>query len=187
MLRRRDVRVGASQVSIGARAGSPHRSRALVVAAPALAVLALALALAGCSGRSTLTVEVNHPRFENIHLVDLGDEGPSAGDIRVFTATGTSAGNTPVRTDWELITIDHSDTSEIRNARATFVFGDGADQLVFAGSATYPVGGGTLDKGVVVRRAVLGGTGRYSGATGWVETTHKADDTWTHVFHLTLP
>jgi len=183
MSRRRDVMVGASQVSIGARAGSPHRSRALVVAAPALAVLSLT----GCSGRSTLTLEVDHPRFENIHLVDLGDEGPSAGDIRVFTATGTSAGNTPVRTDWELITIDHSATSEIRNARATFVFGDGADQLVFAGSATYPVDGGTLDKGVVVRRAVLGGTGRYAGATGWVETTHKADDTWTHVFHLTLP
>jgi hypothetical protein len=186
MSRRRNASESARQAPGDARTAANHRTRALVL--PALAApVVVVLALTGCSGRSTLTVEVDQGPFEKIHLVDLGDPGPSAGDIRVFTGKGTSTGNTPVRTDWELVTIDHSDTSEIRNARATFVFGDGTDQLVFAGSATYPVGGGTLDKGVVVRRAVLGGTGRYAGATGWVETTHKPDDTWTHVFHLTLP
>jgi hypothetical protein len=38
----------------------------------------------------------------------------------------------------------------------------------------------------VVTRPVIGGSGKYGGARGWCVTTHQADDTWTHVFHITV-
>ena len=41
-----------------------------------------------------------------------------------------------------------------------------------------------LEKDVTVIRAVVGGTGRYAGASGWVKTVHHVDGTWTHEFHL---
>ena len=31
---------------------------------------------------------------------------------------------------------------------------------------------------------VIGGSGAYAGATGWVDSTHNADGTWTHIFHI---
>jgi hypothetical protein len=31
---------------------------------------------------------------------------------------------------------------------------------------------------------IIGGTGRYEGATGHVESTRNPDDTWVHVFHI---
>jgi hypothetical protein len=38
----------------------------------------------------------------------------------------------------------------------------------------------------VVTRPVIGASGKYAGALGWCVTTRLANNTWTHVFHLTL-
>jgi hypothetical protein len=75
---------------------------------------------------------------------------------------------------------------ELRTANLVFVFGRAADQLVLGGVAVYGQFAPVLAKKSVVTRPVLGGSGRYAGARGWCVTTHLANDTWTHVFHLTL-
>lgn len=157
-----------------------HR-RSLTLA-PVIAVGA-ALALAGCARDSDHVVAIEAPKIEGVTYIDEGNPGAGPGDRRVFESNGTDDSGQPVRSDWELTTISVSDTMEVRMARASFVFEDGS-QLLLGGSADYPVGGGTLDRDVVVERPVTGGSGRFAGARGFVRTTHRANDTWRWEFHL---
>lgn len=157
-----------------------HRRR--LTLAPVIAVGA-ALALAGCARDSNHVVAIEAPKIEGVTYIDEGDPGAGPGDRRVFESNGTDDSGQPVRSDWELTTISVSDTMEVRMARASFVFEDGS-QLLLGGSADYPVGGGTLDRDVVVERPVTGGSGRFAGARGFVRTTHRANDTWRWEFHL---
>jgi hypothetical protein len=67
----------------------------------------------------------------------------------------------------------------------SFVFGSDANQIVVGGQAVYEISQPTLGIGVVTIRPLIGGSGKYSGARGYLETTHLVDNTWKHVFHLT--
>ena len=74
---------------------------------------------------------------------------------------------------------------ELRRSNLVFQFGAVDDQLVVGGVAVYQIANPTISLGKVVTRPILGGSGKFAGATGWVETTHNADGTWVHVFHYT--
>jgi hypothetical protein len=160
--------------------------RALPVLAACFGAVALAGA-AGCSNDTTRTVTVTHGPAAAPTVVDLGTEGPSAGDQRIFHFDAQSNG-TVVQLDWIMTTIaiDSPEPGvETRMNSAVFSFGGLADTLLLQGTGWYPGEAATFKVSATLDRAIVGGTGKYRGATGWVESTHNADGTWTHVFHLT--
>jgi hypothetical protein len=156
-------------------------SRSLV-AAVSCAVVVL---LSACGGDDR-TVTVEHGPVPPPAYVDLGDEGPSAGDQRVFHFQGTS-GNTPVTMDW-LMTTTATDSPEAgvesRITTGVFLFDGLDDSLILQGTGWYPGQDATFEVSATLVRAIIGGTGDYEGASGWVESTRRADDTWSHVFHI---
>jgi hypothetical protein len=173
-------------VSTGAR--PPAFKEVLTVERKLLAMVGLALVgLTSCAGDHKVTLVIEHPSPGPGTYIDAGDEGPSVGDMRLFSVVASTADGEVVRSSFELLTVEHTSDEEVRSATGTFVIGDDGDQLVLMGNATYPLDGATIATGEAVRRAVVGGTGRYEGASGWVETIHNADDTWVHRFTLHLP
>jgi hypothetical protein len=66
-----------------------------------------------------------------------------------------------------------------------FTFASAGDQIYVGGAAVYPAKGSTIKVASSVVRPILGGSGKYAGASGWCETEHLADGSWRHTFHLT--
>lgn len=149
---------------------------------PVLLVGVLPYVASACSDRGSV-VAVDAPAIIGIAYLDEGEVGPSPGDRYVFTSDGVDDAGKPVRSNWELTTIAVSDDTEIRRAEAVFEFSDGS-QLILAGTAQYPLGGGTLRAGEVVERPLTGGSGRFAGARGYTRSVHRPDDTWRWEFHL---
>lgn len=160
---------------------SPLMRRTMLAVFATLGLTALA---AGCADGETV-VTVRHGEIPGVTYLDLGDTGASAGDERIFDFDATDSHGGTVGTHWVMITtaVDGATGAETRSVRGTFTF-NADDQLILDGVADYPKAGATLEKDVTVIRAVVGGTGRYAGARGWVKTIHHVDGTWTHEFHL---
>ena len=151
----------------------------------AAAIVIVAASVAGCSnGERTLTL--SHPATPTPVYVDLGDPGPSAGDMRFFSFSAPGPNNASVQMDAVMTTTGMvaGSTDEYRDTRITFTFGNAADPLILEGEAVYPGANSVLKPATTVSRAVIGGSGAYAGATGWCDSTHNGDGTWTHVFHL---
>lgn len=152
-----------------------------------LAVLSLVVAFgaAACSSDSGSTVVVSHGPVPKPTYVDLGDEGASPGDERVWNFSGTSDGKDVVL-DFVMTTtaIDTPEKGvETRVTLGVFSFG-GSDTLLLQGVGLYPGEGATLKPSATLERAIIGGTGRFAGATGSVVSEHLPDDTWTHTFRI---
>ena len=60
-------------------------------------------------------------------------------------------------------------------AKATLIYG------------VYPKQGATLKTGASLIRPIKGATGRFAGLTGWCESVHHEDGSWTHTFHFVAP
>lgn len=74
---------------------------------------------------------------------------------------------------------------EVRIANLVFVLGSPANQLVVGGAATtYPIDGTTLPVGAKAIRPIIGGSGKYSLAQGWLVSINRGDAGWTHEFHF---
>ncbi len=73
---------------------------------------------------------------------------------------------------------------ELRSSNLTFVFGSEANQIVVGGISLYPSSSATLAAGKPTVRPVIGGSGTYNGARGYVVSTNLGADGWSHVFHL---
>lgn len=159
----------------------------------AFAAVGLLVAVAGCSdddgseNGSARTVTVTHPEVQPPTFVDMGDEGPSVGDVRLFHFDGTADDGTVVSTDW-VMTTTAVDTPEagvqVRMVTGVFSFGSDGDQLILEGVALYPGEGATLKVSSSTIRSIIGGSGKYAGASGWVESIHHDDGTWEHIFHI---
>ncbi|MEI7617641.1 MAG: hypothetical protein WCK14_03395 [Actinomycetota bacterium] len=155
-------------------------------AASALVAVVLVGSLAGCSSSGTV-VTVTHPEVPTPTVVDLGDPGTSVGDQRIWHFDGKTADGKVVRTDWIMTTTGIDVTAKDVQARmmtAVFTFDTSADQLVLQGMGLYPGKGAVLKVSSSTIRTIAGGSGKYAGATGWVESVHLADGTWKHVFHI---
>jgi hypothetical protein len=123
----------------------------------------------------------------NSQSTDLGAPGHSVGDL-LTVAIPFTAGKQSGTLVGSLMTVAVDKPSvgqDIRTSQLTFVFGDNANQIVIGGQAVYEISQPTLSIGVVTVRPVLGGSGKYSGARGYVESTRLADNTWKHVLHIT--
>lgn len=148
---------------------------------------ALAVAIAGCSDDTGRTITVSHPEVPAPTYVDLGDEGPSVGDIRLWHFDATADEGSTVQTDWVMTTtgVDVPEAGvQARITTGVFSFGSTGDQLILEGAALYPGEGATLKVSSSTIRSIIGGSGKHAGASGWVESIHRDDGTWQHVFHL---
>lgn len=156
---------------------------ALLVLTPLVVV-----GLAACGGDDGETITVRHGEVPTPVLVDAGDEGPSAGDLRIFHFDGESDDGETVTMNWMMTTtaIDSPAADvESRVTTGVFAFGEGTDdQLVLEGVAFYPGTDATLKVSDTVLRSLIGGTGRFAGATGEVASTRLDDGSWEHVFHI---
>lgn len=163
-----------------------------------LTVLAIVLTLPGsvlAQGRPraerVVTWTVTHGPI-TATLVPSDSDGHQVGDVRAFSfpvqvegrrATGwldatltTTAIDVPVQGD------------EVRLALLVFSFGDDrTTQVVVQGSSVYPAAGPTIGTGTSTVRPITGGSGRFSGATGWAQSSHLSDGTWRHELHLLVP
>jgi quercetin dioxygenase-like cupin family protein len=179
----------------------PARRRPAILVAAALALLVALIATMapsalaqpdGSRGRETRAqasraLSVTHDPVVTT-LVTAGSDGHQLGDLRVTSipvahADGSEAG----RLDASLLTtgIDQPGPGdEIRISTLVFTLGDPGDQVVVSGSGPYPAAGSTIALDSVIVRPIVGGSGRYAGATGWAESEHLADDTWRHTLHV---
>jgi hypothetical protein len=158
-----------------------------------LALLLLAVGPAGAKTRKPLVLTVAHGAVTatNSVFVDAAPAGPSVGDVRSFylpltkpkgtTAIGYLTGT--LTTIW----MDKPSAGmELRSSNLIFVVGAAQNQIVLGGIGAYPQAAPTVAAKSTLIRPVVGGSGAYAGAHGWCLTTHYADDTWTHTFHLTF-
>ena len=134
------------------------------------------------------TITISHPPTEPPTFIDNGAPGESVGDVRIFQFDATGEDGGVVRTDW-IMTTTGIDTPE-KNVDSRITLGVFAfdsqlnDQLLLQGVAFYPKEGATLAVSSSTIRAIIGGTGKFSGASGWVESRHLDDGSWEHVFHI---
>lgn len=159
----------------------------------------VAATLVGCVGTSANTPDspestsftVTHPAVPAPTLIPRAEAVPSVGDVRLWNFDGTTEDGEVVTMDWIMTTtaLDVPTVGlETRFTTGVFTFassGNGdADQIILEGVAYYPTAGSVLESASSTVRAVVGGTGRFDGARGSVESIHLADDTWRHVFTL---
>ena len=162
-----------------------RRRLSVLVALAALAVCA-AFALSGFSVKGR-TVTVTHAAISATYT-DLGAPGASVGDLRLFEIpTSIRGGKGTGRMDASMTTTGVNvpeQGSEIRITQLVFTFAREQDQIVVTGTGVYPAAGAVLAEDTTTVRPIVGGSGAYAGASGWCESTHLADGTWRHVFHL---
>lgn len=145
------------------------------------------MTLASCEGADKRVITVRHGPASPPTFIDVGDEGASPGDQRIFHIDARS-GSTPVTLNFVMITTAlDAPANGVENpiSTAVFRFGDGPDDtILLQGEGWYPGQGSTVAVSATVTRAVVGGTGKCAGASGWVASTRNADDTWSQTFHL---
>lgn len=165
----------------------PERFYLRAAVLPWIAALAMAIT-APVTASAETTIAVTHPATEPPTFIDNGTPGESAGDVRIFQFDAKTEDGDVVRTDW-IMTTTGVDTPQANvDSRVTLgVFSfdsDLKDQIMLQGVAFYPGEGATLEISSSSIRAIIGGTGRFAGATGFVESMHLEDGSWRHVFHI---
>lgn len=151
----------------------------------ALLVIA-ALFSSGLSMAQTKIV-VTHPEVPPPTFLDHGKPGQSIGDVRLWHFPAKADDGTSITTDWIMTTtgLVSEKGMEYRMTSAVFSFDDGTkDQIVIQGIAKYPSARATLEEATSTRRAITGGTGKFGGIGGWIETEHLADGTWRHTLFI---
>lgn len=150
----------------------------------------ITLAFVACLAATTVacaeTVVVRHGATPDPVYLDLGAEGESAGDQRLFAFDGAADEGQPVAMQFVLTTTTvGTEGTDTRMTDAVFQFtGDRAGSILVAGLGVYPSKGATVKIAATLERAVMGGTGAFAGASGTVVTTHLPDGTWEHRFDL---
>lgn len=124
-------------------------------------------------------------------LIDAGTPGNSAGDLRTYYVGLTRPGQSKRigHMTGSLLTTASDEPRpgwDRRTASLVFTVHGAANQIVLGGVATYRQQAPTLTRRESVNRPVIGGSGRFAGASGWCESIHRADNTWRHVFHIAI-
>jgi hypothetical protein len=149
-------------------------------------IAALLMVTSPAAANANLTVL--HDKTPNPTYIDLGAPGESVGDQRIWNFPGRTGDGLPVVMDWLMTTtvLAGSDVKlEGRAAMGIFTIGpDATDSLIIEGMGFYPPTGSTLKVSTKLERAIIGGTGKFSGARGSVISTHLDDGTWSHEFKM---
>lgn len=148
--------------------------RTLLAAPAAVAAVALGAALAagGAPAKApprtlTLTAVLD---TQSVHTNDLAPEGPSAGDVTVYSASLRRGSRLVGRMQGQSTASDPRYRGNIKTQYLTLR--DGTIAIVGGGQDGAP---GTRPRGTAIPDAIAGGTGRYAGARGSV-MGHDLDD-----------
>jgi hypothetical protein len=158
------------------------------------AVIAAAgiLSVSGCAdddAKSSSTVYEDAPTLKS---VDVGKPGNSPGDGYYFFANLRDEAGGPVtgHVYGTKTLVKPEDASkpgtEQRATMLFFVFDKSQNQIVVAGVPDYPPNAPEFAADQPVLRAVLGGTGKYNGASGQLTSTRNADGSYKQEFSLTM-
>lgn len=119
------------------------------------------------------------------HIVQVNNPTGTEGMLEFFSGDLTTESGTPAgMVAGTILIVDVTDgprgDHEARDRTLTFDTPDGEIQA--EGLSYYPQNELELTLGKPVVIAVVGGTGKYLGVTGEVQTTRQADGTYEHVF-----
>jgi hypothetical protein len=149
-----------------------------------LGLLALLAALSGCGEPGPAAGDAGTPAALELvsvpvvpERIDLGEKGPSRGDIYVFDADLHEQGGDAVvghiygtHTSFGI-----TDGREILQLQLAFDLGEG-DSILVGGLSQYTTkGDAVLPTGETYNRAIIGGTGQYAGAGGTLTATRQDD------------
>jgi len=152
---------------------------AVIVCAAAVAALVGVGRADGSGARVSLTLKVLlDPK--SAHNLDVSPKGPSAGDMAVYSATLTRGGRTVGRLEGETIAADPRYQGDV--STQYLVLGDGTVAIVGGGQSGAP-GVGRPDSRIF--DAIVGGSGRYAGAGGWVSVKDLSDSVELMTLHFT--
>ncbi len=158
-------------------------SASLAMAVMATALVQVGVAPAAQAADKGRTVTVTHGAVAPTLI-----QGEGLGAVRTFfiptTVKGKSGPQYYLTGTLTTVAVGMPNDQELRTSNLTFVFGDEANQIVVGGISLYPASSATLTTGQKTIRPVLGGSGTYDGARGYVLSTNRGADGWTHVFHL---
>lgn len=159
---------------------------AALIALTAIGLMGLPSAQAAERPAKDRTVIVRHGP-----ITPAGVQGKGLGAVRFFTIQASVDGKpgVPAYLTGTLTTIGlvAEANRDIRAANLTVVVGGEQNQLVIGGISIYPADGSTLAPGTKTARPILGGSGIYNAARGYVVSTNLGADGWTHVFHISAP
>jgi Allene oxide cyclase barrel like domain len=139
--------------------------------AKSVLIAATTLALVACSEEASRTlVTIADARINTAQYIDTGEAGDSVGDILVF--------------DQPLL---DKDMKEIGNNSGTCVRSHVGHSFQCQWTLTFEngaiqVAGRELDQGTSTV-TIVGGTGKYSGISGEMESTNNNDGTFTQTLH----
>lgn len=147
-----------------------------------------ALARKYCHGNpARRAVTVSHGPVTPAAIIDNGTAGDSAGDERIFAFTGTDDRGRAVHLDWTMTTtgIGFPEAGlQTRITNGLFSWPDIDTQLTLNGVGIYPNAGSVFVVASTLERPLVGGSGEYAGANGWVISDHLPDGNWTHTFYF---
>lgn len=150
---------------------------AVIIVALTLWVASFTLFVGTSGGATSLTLLQAKPTIEKI---DAGKEGV----LTFFEADlSTVSGETAGVVAGSILTVDVTEDGtgfESRQRTLTFDTPDG--QIQAAGLSNYPTVERELATGDPFVVSVVGGTGKYLGVTGEVQTKHLADGSYEHIF-----
>lgn len=156
-------------------------------------VLAIVVALGLASVAPAAARAAEHPaksgivQVYHVALTPTLIEGSGLGAVRTFfvpiSANGKTGDGYYMTGTLTTVTVGRPDGSEIRQSNLAFVFGSEPNQMVVGGISIYPSASATIAAGAKTIRPIIGGSGIYDGARGYVVSTNLGTNGWTHVFH----
>ena len=152
---------------------------AVLVCAAAVGALVVLRTADGAPGVASLTMTV---RFDpkSLHTLDLSPKGPSAGDMSVYSATLSRGGRPVGRLEGETTAADPLYQGDV--STQYLVLRDGTVAVVGGGQSGAP-GVGRPDSRIF--DSIVGGSGRFAGAGGWVTVKDISDSVELMTLHFT--
>lgn len=164
----------------------------VAIVALILSSISLSFVVSGSSSSSPIPaqeVTFMHNEIEPsmVTTVEAVSSAAPIGLQRFFQIPATEPENGMISGSLTVLAEDYPNVGqELRVSNLIFQFGSLADQLVVGGVAAYEIAEPALGLNVVTTRPIVGGTGKFAGAVGEVDTTHNSDGTWTHVFRYVV-
>lgn len=115
-------------------------------------------------------------------------QGSGLGAVRTFyiplAVNGKAADGQVLVGTLTTVAVGLPGDQELRSSDLSFVLGSPDDQVVIGGVSAYPAAGATLAPGTRTERPIVGGTGAYRGARGYVVSINNGPAGWEHVLHI---
>ncbi len=164
---------------------TPLRGASFTALVAILAVAVVAGFASGSTGRGPHVIHIQTIQ-PHTRTLDFAPKGKSPGDLYVIDARIVAPnGHTTIgrlRGTQTAIKLEHG--FETVEGMLTYELGAG-NEIVVGGLSAYPLRGTGLVRGKSFVRPVLGGSGKYAGATGTVTSKQLAGGRYDQVFQLT--